>query len=83
MPIQDAPLNNFIEQALHQGYAAAPKKLVASWYGQVRFTKACARDIRYRAANHQKRFGPNVTPKLRVLQTPTEYLLLVRDEHEW
>jgi hypothetical protein len=73
----------FVEQALHQGWAVAPKSLVTLWFEQQKFSKGIAAQIRELSTNEEE-FG-GYAASVRVFETGLGEILIVRDpgNSEW
>jgi hypothetical protein len=66
----------FIEQALHRGWATAPKSLVTLWFEQQKFSKGIAAQIEELATNAEE-FGTYAAP-VGIFETEMGEILLVR-----
>jgi hypothetical protein len=71
----------FVELALHRGWATAPKSLVVKWYEQEKFSKGVVAQLKELAENEEE-FG-EWAKEIRVYETPTSEILIVRESGLW
>jgi hypothetical protein len=74
-------IEEFVGLALHRGWAAAPRTLVASWYEQQKFSKGVITDLRTRSEDDET-FGAFAVG-CQVFRTPGDEILLVRKGSEF
>ncbi len=71
----------FVELALHRGWASAPKSLVVKWYEQEKFSKGIVTQLKDLAESEEE-FG-EWAKEIRVFETSMGEILIVLNSGEW